>query len=498
MNASLVSNVGSSMKARLLLVEDSSALAELYQIYLETEPFSVTHVESGQAALSFLEREPPDILLLDLKLPDMDGFEVLNHIRSHEILTAPIVITAHGSVNIAVECMRAGARDFIVKPFTAERLKITLQNVYENWQLKQMVEKFCDDYDRTTYCGFIGNSLCMQAVYRIIDSAATSKATVFITGESGTGKEVCAEAIHRQSPRAANAFVALNCAAIPRDLIESEIFGHTKGAFTGAIADRDGAAQRADGGTLFLDELCEMDLDLQAKLLRFVQTGIIRKVGGSRDVAVDVRIVCATNRDPLAEVAAGRFREDLYYRLHVIPIELPPLRDRDDDVVRIAEKFLTSMAQEEEKNFTNFDQAVNMLLLDHNWPGNVRELQNLVRNIVVLNEGEQVTMAMLPASFHARRARDGGAGQKKPATSMIVNPSKEVLKDMTETETIHYSPSATAPSLILPKIEPLHVTERRVIEKVLDIFEGNIPKAAAALEISASTIYRKKSAWEAH
>lgn len=468
--------VTAATETQLLLVEDTPSLAQLYVGYLKREPYAVTHVETGAGAIEHLNQNMPDILLLDLKLPDMDGIDILHHVTAQKMPTAVIVITAHGSVNTAVDCMRAGARDFIMKPFNADRLKVTLQNVRENVRLTQLVERIKDDFDRDTYCGFIGNSLAMQAVYRIIDSAAGSKATVFITGESGTGKEVCAEAIHQRSPRAGRPFVPLNCAAIPRDLMESEIFGHVKGAFTGATADRDGAAKRADGGTLFLDELCEMDLDLQAKLLRFVQTGVIRKVGGNRDESVDVRIACATNRDPRVEVAAGRFREDLYYRLHVIPVELPPLRRRDDDVIQIAESFLHAMAREEGKRLARFDPAVRMLLLDHGWPGNVRELQNLIRNIVVLNDGEIVTIEMLPASF-----RDGAS--MAPVAVPAGGPALAApARPMTDTATDG-------------AIEPLHLAERRVIERAIALCGGNIPKAAAALEISASTIYRKKAAW---
>ena len=256
---------------RLLLVEDTPSLAQLYDAYLKREPYSVTHVETGKAAIEALDRDPPEIVLLDLKLPDMDGVEVLRHISAQKLPCAVIVITAHGSVNTAVECMRAGAKDFLMKPFNADRLKVTLQNVRENVQLNRLVERIKDDLDRDTYCGFIGNSLAMQAVYRIIDNAATSKATVFVTGESGTGKEVCAEAIHQRSPRAGGPFVPINCAAIPRDLMESEIFGHVKGAFTGATADRDGAARRADGGTLFLDELCFVATDTRGVIERCVR-----------------------------------------------------------------------------------------------------------------------------------------------------------------------------------------------------------------------------------
>ena len=236
----------------------------------------------------------------------------------------------------------------------------------------------------------------MQAVHRTLETAATSKATIFLTGESGTGKELCAEAIHRVSARAGRPFVAINCAAIPKDLVESELFGHLRGAFTGAVSNRVGAAAQAHRGTLFLDEICEMDINLQTKLLRFLQTGTLRRIGASEVEQVDVRIICATNRDPAAEIAAGRFREDLYYRLHVIPIHLPPLRERDEDALEIARAFLADYAREEGKGFARLAPCAEAAILAYPWPGNVRELQNVLRSAVVLNDGAELAAAHLP------------------------------------------------------------------------------------------------------
>ena len=275
----------------------------------------------------------PTPWLLDLRLPDMDGLEVLAEIARRGMTLPVVVITAHGSVETAVSAIRAGASDFLVKPISGERLRVTLHNHLEKQRLAAVVDTYRTRIDRDRFEGFIGASLAMQAVYRSIESAAASDATVFFTGESGTGKEVGARAIHDLGRRRGKAFHPLNCAAIPKDLIESEIFGHVKGAFTGAVSDRPGAARLADGGTLFLDEICEMDPFLQTKLLRFVQTGAFTPVGGTRSEQVDVRFVCATNRDPLAEMRAGRFREDLFYRLHVVPIHMPPLCERGEDVL---------------------------------------------------------------------------------------------------------------------------------------------------------------------
>ncbi|MDH3935546.1 MAG: sigma-54 dependent transcriptional regulator, partial [Gammaproteobacteria bacterium] len=275
------------VQANVLLVEDSLSLATAYMEYLAKQPCNITHVMTGQEALEAIDAQAPNVVLLDLELPDINGREILEHIREQAIPTAVIIITSHGSVDIAVDVMRAGAIDFLEKPFTADRLNVTLENALR----RQDLEEFVDLHRREHYHGFVGASLPMQTVYHIIDSAASSKATVFITGESGTGKEVCAQAIHDASPRHDKPFVALNCAAIPKDLMESEIFGHTRGAFTGAVSAREGAAARADNGTLFLDEICEMDMDLQSKLLRFIQTSTFQKVGSNTLQSVDVRFV---------------------------------------------------------------------------------------------------------------------------------------------------------------------------------------------------------------
>ena len=307
----------------------------------------------------------------------------------------------------------------------------------------------------------------MQQVYRTIDSAASSKASIFITGESGTGKEVCAEAIHAASKRGDKPFIAINCAAIPKDLIESELFGHVKGAFTGAATDRQGAAELADGGTLFLDELCEMDLELQTKLLRFIQTGTFQKVGSSKMKSVDVRFVCATNRDPWKEVQEGRFREDLYYRLYVIPLHLPPLRERGEDVIEIAYSLLGYMSVEEGKAFVRFAQEVLDRFNQYEWPGNVRQLQNVLRNVVVLNNGKEITLNMLP-----------------PPLNQPIENSLRLKEKQSEDITVK-------------DIFPLWVTEKTAIEQAIKACDGNIPRAAGFLDVSPSTIYRKLQAWNA-
>jgi two-component system, repressor protein LuxO len=479
--------MSSADRQGVLLVEDTTSLARVYVEYLRKEPYDITHVENGREALQSIEQAVPDAILLDLALPDMNGLDILKHVHSQQLPTAVIVITAYGSIANAVEAMRAGAYDFLVKPFSADRLVVTLRNAVERQRLARIVETLKDDFGRDRYYGFIGASLPMQAVYRIVDSAAGSKATIFVTGESGTGKEVCAQAIHRRSQRRDRPFVAINCAAIPRDLMESEIFGHAKGAFTGAVSERIGAAARADQGTLFLDEICEMDFDLQTKLLRFVQMGSFVKVGGTVTEKVDARIICASNKDPLKEVEAGRFREDLYYRLHVIPIALPPLRDRDEDVLGIARHFLAVFASEEGKRFRGFAPEVDAVLRSYHWPGNVRQLQNALRNIVVLNDGEIVTRDMLPSPLNHIDAGQRGGGPQALAAGAGLSISGGERRGASGV----VSGDGTVAGIRL-----LWQIEKDAIEEAIRICDGNIPKAAMHLGISASTIYRKRMTWE--
>jgi two-component system repressor protein LuxO len=452
-------------KVRILVVEDSPSMAEMYKEYLQGDCYDIELVSTGEAALEKLQQSLPAAIVLDINLPDMSGMEVLKTIHDQQLPIVALVITGHGSVDLAVESMNLGAYDFIEKPFSAKRLKLTLSNALKHQELSETLDTLQDEYNRNGFEDFIGSSLPMQGVYRIIESAAPSNATVFVTGESGTGKEVCATSIHKRSKRAKQPFIALNCGAIPHDLMESEIFGHTKGAFTGAVAAREGAASRADGGTLFLDELCEMELDLQTKLLRFIQTGTFQKVGSNTVETVDVRFLCATNKNPLDEVKNGNFREDLYYRLHVIPIHLPPLRDRAQDIGLIMNSLLKDYAEEENKNFTGFSVEAEMVMLSYDWPGNVRQLQNVIRNVVVLNNGDQVSHDMLPP----------------PLNELSLN-----------------LPLARAPHASFQPnddIIPLWQVEKQTIESAIAYCDDNIPKAAALLEVSASTIYRKRERW---
>ncbi len=461
--------------ARVLLVEDTASLAAVYSEYLRAAGYVADHARSAQEALKLAHETGPDAVLLDVRLPDGDGLSVLRALRRENPEAAVVIMTAHGSVATAVEAMRAGASDFLVKPFAAERLAVTLANALERAALKREVRDLTAGRPRSSFQGFVGAAPGMQAVYRVLETAAQSKATVFITGESGTGKELAAEAVHRLSPRHAGPFVPINCAAIPKDLIESEIFGHVRGAFTGAVADRIGAAQAADGGTLFLDELCEMDLSLQGKLLRFIQSGTFQPVGSTQVRRSDLRFVCATNRDPLEEVKAGRFREDLYYRLHVVPVRLPPLRERGEDVIAIAEAMLARASAEEGKRFLGFSEDAKAALLAHRWPGNVRELENVVRTAVVLHDAERVEAHMLP--LRAAPPAEPAPPPPPPAAVRVEPVAR-----------------AADPARL---IRPLADIEREAIERAVELCDGNIPKAAAHLGISPSTLYRKRAAWGA-
>ncbi|BBL88752.1 sigma-54-dependent Fis family transcriptional regulator [Vibrio rotiferianus] len=495
------------MRPKVLLVEDSTSLAILYKQYVKDEPYDIFHVETGKEAKQFIERTKPQLVILDIKLPDMSGEDVLDWINENNIQTSVIIATAHGSVNLAVNLIQKGAEDFLEKPINADRLKTSVSLHLKRAKLEHLVENIQATFDRHNYHGFIGSSLPMQAVYKTIDAVAPTTASVFIVGESGTGKEVCAEAIHRQSDRRDKPFIAINCGAIPRDLMESEIFGHVKGAFTGATTDRKGAATLAHGGTLFLDELCEMELEMQKKLLRFLQTGTYTPLGASREMKVDVRIICATNRDPLEEVEQGRFREDLYYRVHVVPIDMPPLSERGSDIVTLASHFLNTYAKQDKKKFKSLSKEVQTLFKAYAWPGNVRQLQNIIRNIVVLNNEEQVSLSHLPSQLTAKKraqtdTTSANLGRDSVNHVQQVTPSSDLENIETRPSYID-EPIARTHSNSTPyfnddgSIRPMWEVEREAIQNAINFCDGNVLNAAVMLELSPSTVYRKKQAWEA-
>ncbi|MGV8953987.1 MAG: sigma-54-dependent transcriptional regulator [Cypionkella sp.] len=459
-------------KKSILLVEDTPSLQMLYAAALKQAGHSVFLASTAAEALEQLQDSDADLVLLDLVLPDRDGLDLMSEILAQRPTVKVIVMTAHGSINKAVAAMRAGAHEFLVKPFDEARLlgAISAFSLPQSPAAKRkpISPPTSPVVAAPTASVFIGSSPQMARIHQTIDSVARSMATVFITGESGTGKELCALAVHDRSPRRTGPFIALNCGAIPQDLLESEVFGHMKGSFTGALSDKPGAATAADGGTLFLDEVCEMAPALQTKLLRFLQTSTVVPVGATRPRKVNVRIVCATNRDPVEAVRRGQFREDLFYRLYVVPIHMPPLRDRSTDVIEIAEAALDRFAQEEGKPFQGLSDDVRALFETLPWPGNVRQLLNVIRNVAVLHDGGQVTRAMLPASLHDNAA-----------------PLPEAI-----------SPAPTDPLRLDTLVgRPLAEIERMVIEATLAEAAGSVPKAARMLALSPSTLYRKIEAW---
>lgn len=469
----------------VIIVDDTKSLAELYAHSLSLKGYIPETAHSAAELFLLLEKNgTPDLLVLDIKLPDINGLDLLSKLKEIGFNAPVIIITGHGSINVAVEAMRLGAADFLVKPFPIDKLSESVGRMIGGAGLatkaqvaiaEETLASGIDDAAvthaqmRAGFGGFIGISPPMQIVYDIIENAAKSSATVFITGESGTGKEVCAEAIHRYSKRSRAPFIAINCAAIPRELLESELFGHVKGAFTGAMMDREGAVSLASGGTLFLDEIAEMAPDMQTKLLRFLQNLTYQKVGSGKIEKANVRILCATNRDPLEEIRLGRLRQDLYYRLHVIPIKMPPLRNRKSDIIDLADYFLKLYAREELKQFRSISPDAEKKLLSYSWPGNVRQLQNVIRGIVVMHDRKIVMPDMLPHDLDM---------------DLSIIPSTSSL------------PTAVHADQNQDDITPLWKIEKQAIESAIAMCEGNIPKAAAMLEISPSTIYRKKMNWD--
>lgn len=464
---------------RILIVEDLQSLAIAYAAQVEKAGYEAVVANTATAALDAVGENPTfGAILLDLQLPDADGLDWLRN--NPEILERyPVVVaTADASLSRAIEAMRIGAFDFLIKPIAAARLTSVLASALELGRAKagKPAASSTRSSKKAQPGAFIGASPQMQEVYRQIECVANSRATVFITGESGTGKEVCAEAIHGASGRSGGPFVAINCGAIPENLLESEIFGHLKGSFTGAVSDRIGAAQAAHKGTLFLDEICEMALPLQVKLLRFLQTGTVQRVGSNRVEEVDVRIVCATNRDPAKEAAEGRFREDLFYRLAVVPLHMPPLRDRKGDVSELAEAFLQRFAREEGKSFDRLGPDHMLALENYSWPGNVRELQNVMRRAAVLNRGPDLPLSALPL-----------------ASQVAASPVQSL-------------PTTIAPAAVQEESDILNLVnaiqgltldelERIAIEAAIDNAGGSLPSAARALGVSPSTLYRKRERW---
>ena len=382
---------------RMLIVDDEEQMRDLLVKVLEKNGYQVAVCGDGAQALAFLEKEPVDLVVTDVRMPGMSGMEALRAIKELNPEIVVIIMTAFGSIDQAVQAVKEGAYDYINKPFKIDEMLLTIEKALEERRLRHEVTTLRQEL-RTRYRfeNLIGKSRAMQDVFSLIEQVAGSRSTVMIYGKSGTGKELVAKAVHYNSPRVSKAFVAVNCAAIPSELLESELFGHEKGSFTGAVATKMGKFELATGGSLFLDEVGSMRLDLQAKILRALQEREIERVGGTRTIKIDVRVIAATNRELKKAVEEGTFREDLYYRLNVVPITLPDLKDRQEDIPLLANHFVQKFSQESNPNIREISKEAMAILLSHSWPGNVRELENVIERAVTLGRGPAILPADLP------------------------------------------------------------------------------------------------------
>ena len=385
---------------KILIVDDSEGTRNLCSKILEKDGYFVETAGNGEEALKLVGENSYDLIVTDLMMPLMDGMELLEHVKKSHPGMPVIIITAYASVATAVEAIKKGAYDYVPKPFNPGELQVTIENALERKNLVEENIKLKEELkDKYHFENIIGNSGPMQDIYKLIDKAAKSNSNVVVYGESGTGKELIARAIHYNSDRAEKPFVAVSCSAIPETLLESELFGYVKGAFTGAASDKKGHFEIAQGGTLFLDEIGDVPATIQVKLLRVLQEREFTRVGGIKQIKIDIRLVSATNRDLAKEVENGDFRQDLYYRLHVVPVYLPALRERKDDISVLAEHFLKKYCRENKKKITGFTPETMNYLMAHNWPGNVRELENIVQRIVTFEESDVATVASLPTNF---------------------------------------------------------------------------------------------------
>jgi DNA-binding NtrC family response regulator len=389
-----------------LVVDDEENIVHVLTTLLAQEGFGVAAAQTGEEALERIRSEVVDLVLLDVRLPGRDGIEVLEAVKAHRPDCSVLMMTAFGSVESAVAALRAGADDYLVKPFRAEEVLRRIQAVLERQRLRREVRRLRREVgSRYGFGSLLGRSPAMRALVSQLEQVAATRSTVLLMGESGTGKELAARALHYHSDRAERPFVVIDCAAIPETLQESELFGHTRGAFTGAVAAKRGLFEEARGGTVFLDEVGDLSGATQAKLLRVLQEGTVRRLGDTRTIQVDVRIIAATNRDLPAEVRAGRFREDLFFRLNVLPLQLPLLRERPEDIPLLAEHFLRRFAAETGRPVRHIAPAALDCLIAYRWPGNVRELEHAIERAVLLSQGETLEVRDLPPAVQ------GGGGQ---------------------------------------------------------------------------------------
>jgi DNA-binding NtrC family response regulator len=442
--------------AKVLIVEDDDAMRDLLVEEISDAGFNVLSAADGRAGVDVVLSTPIDLIITDLRMPDLDGFDLIRDVQATRHAPHIVMITAFGSIETAIKAVKLGAFDYITKPFEIEELVLVADKALKDRELHRHIEHLQREVEgKYRFGNIVGESKAMQDVLNLVTRISTSDAFVLITGESGTGKELIARAIHYNSPRASSPFVAVNLAAVPHQLIESELFGHKRGAFTGAHAERAGLFSEADGGTLFLDEIGELAPELQAKLLRVLQEGEIRPLGAEKVEHVDVRVVAATNRDLEEMMSQGEFREDLYYRLNVIDVRLPPLRNRADDILPIAEHWLRHHRDKNPNGRKiSLSPAVQRLLLAYRWPGNVRELQNTIERGIALCQDDLIREQDLPGQLH-------------------------------ETRDVEYLASAVTRKLSLGELE------RDFILLVLDDEGGNKTRAAQRLGLDRKTLYRK-------
>ncbi len=405
-----------SSAARILVVDDETSMREFLGIMLSREGYRADTAADGVQALAYLQHTACDLVISDINMPRLGGLELLARIKEKWSETVVIMITAFSSTDEAVEAMKQGAYDYITKPFKNEEIRLIIKNALERRSLRQENQQLKKELgQRYSFAGLIGKSREMQVIYELIEKVAASRANVMISGESGTGKELVARAIHHHSERRERPFVPINCGAIPENLLESELFGHEKGAFTGATQQKPGLFEVADGGTLFLDEIGELPQMMQVKLLRVLQERELRRVGGTRNLPVDVRLVAASNKDLAGEVARGAFREDLFYRINVVPLHLPPLRERRGDIPLLLEHFYRQLTG---KETLRVSEGAMRRLLDYPWPGNIRELENVVERSMVLDQGDELREESLPPQLLSRGAGGVAAIDQLPATGL--------------------------------------------------------------------------------
>jgi two-component system nitrogen regulation response regulator NtrX len=463
------------MKPRVLIIDDERNIRRTFQMVLTAEGMDVEVAETGEEGLTLFSRERPDVIVLDVRLPGIDGIEVLTRLHRSDPELPVIMISGHGTIATAVEATRQGAFDFVEKPISKERLLVVIRNALDVRNLGREVKQLRDQVNRKHL--MVGESTPVKAIRETIGRVAPTAARVLITGESGTGKELVARAVHEASDRKGKPFVKVNCAAIPEELIESELFGAVKGAYTGATQTRDGKFLQANGGTLFLDEIGDMSLKAQAKVLRALQEGEIERVGGSETYNVDVRVLAATNKDLPAEAAAGRFREDLYFRLNVVPVQVPPLRDRRDDIPLLAEHFLAVYLDENALPQRTFAADALTVLRQLPWPGNIRELSNAVERLAILSTGQQITTNDLSlcgiGSQAGGNAATGGGSADTGAPANL--------------EAVQAAGGLAAARQHF---------ERTLIQAALERTDGNVSSAARLLGIDRTNLHKKILAYE--